>query len=129
MIGIKPIYVYMISRFVNYLMSSNTQSTNDTIRLLVTIQVESQPQKNLMLTSSTQSTVAELLKKLNGSISGTCQAIYHATEGSGEKFEVAHAYKVKDSFRDMDRVHVTATAAGGARQAVGTVVKQTPSVK
>ena len=119
----------MISSFFNYLMSSNTQTTNDTIRLLVTIQVENQQQKNLMLTSSTQSTVADLLKKLSGSIPGTCQAIYHAAEGSGERFEVATAYKVKDSFRDMEKVYVTATAAGGARQAVDVAVKRAPSVK
>ena len=109
-------------------MSANAQTTNDTIRLLVTIDVQSQQQKNLMFTSSAQNTVGELLKKLNGSISGTCQTIYHAPEASGEKFEVAHAYKVKDSFRDMDRVYVTATNSG-ASKAVGTVVKQTPSVK
>jgi|TARA_B110000285_G_C15026373_1_gene564382 hypothetical protein len=82
-----------------------------------------------MLTASTQSTVGELLKKLNGSISGTCQTIYHAPEASGEKFEIAHDYKVQDSFRDMDKVYVTATAAGGARRAADTAVKQTPSVK
>jgi hypothetical protein len=62
----------MIFSFWNYLMSANAQTTNDTIRLLVTIDVQSQQQKNLMFTSSTQNTVGELLKKLNGSISGTC---------------------------------------------------------
>jgi hypothetical protein len=62
----------MIFSFWNYLMPANTQTTNDTIRLLVTIDVQNQQQKNLMFTSSTQNTVGELLKKLNGSISGTC---------------------------------------------------------
>ena len=118
----------MIFSFWNYLMPANTQTTNDTIRLLVTIDVQNQQQKNLMFTSSTQNTVGELLKKLNGSISGTCQTIYHTAEASGEKFEIPHAYKVIDSFRDMDRVYVIAKNSG-ASKVVDVVVKQNPSVK
>jgi len=84
----------------------------------------------MMLTSSATNTVGELLKRLNGSISGTCSAIYHAPEASGDKFEVAHNYKVADSFRDMDRVYVTATATkGAAGKAVNSAKEQTPSVK